>query len=263
MSYFPVTNIAYSDSPCIDAFNRLRVSEPYSIFSTKQIYTDQALIWNEKVNGVGASITFEVNKSQSVLTVGTANGEYAIRQTKQYTPYQSGKSHLIFMTGDFNGGKANVTKRIGYFDDANGIFYEMAGESLYAVKRSYVTGVAVDSRIVQTSWNLDVMDGTGPSGVNLDMTKCQIFVIDFEWLGVGRIRMGFVIDGLIIYCHEFLHSNLITEVFMTTPTLPIRYEIRNTGISASSSNMTEICATVMSEGGYDPKGLEFSVDNVE
>jgi len=260
MAYFPTTSIQYADSPSIDAFDRLRISAPFAVFSTKQIYTDQSLFWSEKINGVGASSTFDLNKSQSVLQVGTVSGEYVIRQTKQYTSYQPGRSHLIFITGNFNGSKTNVTKRIGYFDDNNGIFFELAGSTLSVVIRSSTSGSPVDTSVAQSSWNMDMLQGAGPSGITLDITKAQIFTIDFEWLGVGRVRIGFVIDGIIIYCHQFLHSNVASEVFMTTPTLPLRYEIRNTGVAATATTMSEICGTVLSEGGYDPKGLVRSAD---
>jgi len=137
----------------------------------------------------------------------------------------------------------------------------MAGTVMGVVQRSYTSGSAVDTRVVQSSWNLDIMDGTGPSGINLDFTKCQIFFIDLEWLGVGRVRLGFVIDGIPAYCHEFNNANNKAEVYMTTPNLPVRYEIINTNTTASLTTMDAICCSVMSEGGHNPREIIRSVDN--
>jgi len=261
MSYFPITQIGYSDSASIDAFARLRVSEPYTVFDSKQVYTNNSLLWSEKTNGVGASIAYNSDKSESQLTVGTVSGEYAIRQTKQYMVYQPGKSHMILITGNAQGAKANVVKRTGYFDDNDGVFFELDGLDFNVVLRSSTSGSPVDTQVAQASWNIDPMDGTGPSGVLLDVTKCQIMFFDLEWLGVGRVRCGWVIDGIPVYCHQFLNANNITEAYMKTATLPVRFEIRNSGVAASSSTIQAICCCVLSEGGYNPKARELSIDN--
>jgi hypothetical protein len=77
--------------------------------------------------------------------------------------------------------------------------------------------------------------------------------MDFEWLGVGSVRCGFIIDGQYIVCHTFNNANDIDKVYMTTAILPVRYEIENTGATASASTLTQICSSVISEGGYDQK----------
>jgi hypothetical protein len=98
------------------------------------------------------------------------------------------------------------------------------------------------------------MDGNGASGITLDFTKTQIGVIDFEWLGVGRVRMGFVVDGLVYYCHEFDNANSLTTVYMSTPNLPVRYEIQNDGTGAAD-DFCHICTSVISEGGQEKTGI--------
>jgi hypothetical protein len=120
------------------------------------------------------------------------------------------------------------------------------------VIRTYTGGSVNNSRFVaQANWNGDKLDGTGPSGITLDLTKTQILFFDVEWLGVGNVRCGFIINGQSIICHTFQNANIGTTVYMQTATLPLRYEITNTGATASSSTLTMICATVISEGGYD------------
>jgi hypothetical protein len=141
-----------------------------------------------------------------------------------------------------NEGKANLRQRVGYYDNRNGIFLERAGNTAYIVKRSSVSGTPVDTRIQQNVWNNDALSGTGSSGKNLNLDKAQIFFTDVEWLGVGSVRAGFVIDGELIIAHQFNHANLESNVYMTTATLPVRYEIENIGITTSSSNLKQICS---------------------
>jgi len=108
--------------------------------------------------------------------------------------------------------------------------------------------------VAQANWNLDKLDGTGASGLTLDFTKNQIFIIDFQWLGVGRVRVGFEYRGMLYYCHEFNFANEASGVYMSNPNCPIRYEIINDGTGAEDSFDT-ICSTVISEGGIEQTAI--------
>jgi hypothetical protein len=166
------------------------------------------------------------------------------------------------MTGVLGAAKANVRRRLGYFEDENGYFFQQDGASIGLVHREFVTGSVVDNTVAQSAWNLDTMDGNGPSGITLDFTMSQIFLIDLEWLGVGRIRYGFNIAGKIVYCHEMNHANDLTTPHTTTANLPLRYEIENTGTAATNSDLLQICQTVISEGGFnEDKGQIGSASN--
>lgn len=154
---------------------------------------------------------------------------------------------------------AGMVKRVGYYDGYNGIYFENSGGTLNFVIRSNVTGTPTNTVIPQSSWNIDKLDGTGSSGITLDTTKVQLLVIDFEWLGTGRVRVGFDINGTIRYAHQFLNANVLTSVYMSSPNLPCRYEITNSS-SASASTLEQICTTVISEGNIQPEGQLFSVD---
>jgi hypothetical protein len=155
--------------------------------------------------------------------------------------------------------KTGLRQRVGYYGASNGIYLELANSVLYIVKRSSVSGVLVDTRIAQSSWSNDNLDGTGPSGITLDISKAQIFWMDIEWLGVGSVRTGFVIDGQFILCHIFHHANTITSTYITTASLPLRYEIKNTAATSGSSTLKQICSTVISEGGYELNGLQQAI----
>lgn len=168
--------------------------------------------------------------------------------------YQPGKSLLALLSFNMDGTAAGITKREGVFDEKNGLFLEAIGTTISFVQRSYATGSAVNTKVAQASWNLDTMDGSGDSGITLDFTKTNILVIDYEWLGVGRVRMGFNVNGRIYYAHEFNNANNLAVAYMSMPNLPIRTEISNDGTGAAAT-ITQICSTVISEGGSRDLGI--------
>jgi hypothetical protein len=239
-----------------DAFGRLRVSEPYTLFDTSSRYYDHGQFSN--VNVGTANVVYVANQSSFQLNVGTANGYSVIRESKKVFPYQPGKSQLTLNTFCMNTPKTNLRQRVGLFGANDGVFFENDGTYNYMVIRSGSTGA--EERVRQDAWNGDRLNGLGgvnnPSGITLFPDRAQIFYADVEWLGVGSVRVGFVIDGVIITSHTFNHANQPgnTKVYMTTATLPIRYEITNTGATANASMMTQICSTVISEGGYNSYG---------
>jgi hypothetical protein len=239
-----------------DAFGRLRVSEPFTLFDTNSRYYDHNQ-FSTATSGT-ANVVYVENQSSFQLNVGNASGDSVIRESKRVFPYQPGKSQLTLNTFCFNTPKTNLRQRVGLFGANDGVFFENDGTYNYMVIRSGSTGV--EERIRQDAWNGDRLTGAGgannPSGYTLYPDRTQIFYADVEWLGVGSVRVGFVINGTYILCHTFNHANQSgnTKVYMTTATLPIRYEITNTGSTSGASMMTQICSTVISEGGYNSFG---------
>jgi len=236
-----------------DAFGRQRVSNPEMIFNSKQVFDNQPLYWDDaQESGSGTSSTYSNNTASSTLSVSASTAGKRTRQTFMRFNYQASKSQLIFITGILkaSGGGSGIITRMGYFDDNNGLFLECNAGTINLVRRTYVTGAAVDNLIPQSSWNLDKMDGTGSSKITLDFTKTQIFMMDFEWLGVGRVRFGFNVAGITYYVHELSAANSLTTVYMSTPNLPLRYQIINDGTGVASS-INCICSAVISEGGRE------------
>jgi len=240
-----------------DAFGRLRISQPMTLFDSSHRYTDNGL-WSSATTGT-ASATFVANEGLVNLSVGTASGDQLLRETTKVFPYQPGKSLLIMSTFIMAAAKTNLRQRVGYFGNDNGFYIERDGLSVYLVKRSSVTGSATNTRVAQADWNQDKLDGTGPSKLTLNLDNAQILYIDMEWLGLGTVRMGFVINGVFVPAHSFHHSNLITTTYITTASLPLRYEITNTGATASTSVLKQVCSTVISEGGYQLRGLQQAI----
>lgn len=234
-----------------DAFGRLRTSDPWTLFESHNVYRADPQ-FDTAITG-SANTVYQVNESVVDLNVTTTAGDKVVRETRRVFPYQPGKSLLCMTTFVFSQPKVGLRQRVGYFGARNGIFLECDGTTCYIVKRSYVSGSVVDTRIPQSEWNgFDKLDGEGPSGLLLDLTKAQIFFCDIEWLGVGAVRCGFVQNDEFFIIHTFKHANFLPTTYMTTPNLPVRYEIENTSATASPSKMKQICSTVISEGGYRP-----------
>ena len=237
-----------------DAFGRQRVSQPYTLFDSQNRYAADNQ-FDVATTGTGTT-TFLSNEAAVKMEV-TAGGVGSVtRQSYRSFPYQPGKGLLVLATFVMDSSQSlNLTQRVGYFNDQNGVFFQRVDGTYSFVLRSYVTGTASDARTVnQADWNGDKLDGTGPSGLTLDPSKAQILWMDFEWLGVGSIRCGFIINGQYIVCHTFNNANLITNVYMTTAILPVRYEISTT--SALAASMKAICCSVVSEGGFEQTSID-------
>lgn len=243
--------------PNIDAFGRQMVTVPYTLGDYKHLYGIDSNFLEYAVNG--ATIQYLPNQACARLTTSNNSASRIVHQSKFYHHYMPGKSQLVLSSFNFYAATANVTKRTGYFDDNNGIFFEQTGDgTLSFVIRSYVSGSPVETRVAQANWNRNKCNGVGPNAFTLDISKTQLIFIDFQWLGVGRVRVGFVHDGEYIIAHVFDHSNELPTVYMSTPNLPIRCEILNTG-TTTGAYLDQICSTVISEGGYVEAGQDWGV----
>jgi len=257
---FPVTGTVDIELPPIatDAFGRQRMSTPLTLFDSSHRYRDNNL-WSGLVVGTGSTVGFVTAQGLVNLTVGVGSTASIIRETTKVFSYQPGKSLEVLTTFVMNPAKANLRQRVGYFGADNGMYLELDGSNLYFVERTFVTGITTETRKAQEDWNIDTMLGAGhlnPSGVTLDISKAQILWMDIEWLGLGTVRLGFVVDGKFIHCHSFHHANRINTTYITSASLPLRYEIANTGITTSASTLKQVCSTVISEGGYELRGLQ-------
>ena len=237
----------------VDAFGRARVSQPLTLFDSSHRYRDNGKISSAN-SATGATIAHNANAGLIECTLDTTSGSFIKRESSRVFAYQPGKSLLILQSFVLATAKAGLRQRYGYFNEQNGVLLQLDGTELSFIERSFVTGVATETKVTQASWNVDKMDGTGPSRLVLDISKAQILFIDIEWLGLGTVRCGFVIDGKFIHCHSFHHANIIQSTYITTAVLPVRAEIENTGTTSSNSTLRIVCASVISEGGYELRG---------
>lgn len=241
----------------VDAFGRARHSQPYTLFDSFNRYEDNGKFCTS--NTATATYSYSANAAATSLTVDGTSGAKVQRETTLVFAYQPGKSLLIMNTFVMNAPQTNLAQRVGYYNDLNGVFLEQTGTTIRFGIRSNVSGSVQHEYAAQDDWNTDTLLGavsTSPSQKTLDLTKAQIFWCDIEWLGVGSVRCGFVIDGQLIHCHTFHHANLLASTYMSTACLPVRYEIENTGATAGSATLKQICSTVISEGGYELRGKD-------
>ena len=243
----------------LDAFGRLRVSDTFTLADYSHIYGEEVELLTS-INGAGASKSLRANEASIRLTVGAGSTDYVIHQSRMYHHYMPGKSQLALMSFVFGLPRENTVKRVGLYGEEDGVYFQQAGDgTLQFVMRSSISGSSVDSTpINQSDWNIDTCDGNGPSEFNLDIEKTQLLFADYQWLGVGRLRLGFVHNGQFVVAHEFYHSNTLSTVYWRNPNNPIRCEIRNTGAAIGTAFMDQICSSVMSEGGYKESGVNFS-----
>ncbi len=239
------------DSGEVDAFARKRVSQPYTLFDSALRYDKRSDVWNEVITGSASSV-HDPNQSSINMTVTTASGDSVMRRTRRRFPYQAGKSLLSIQSFTGAAPASGVIQEVGLFDDNNGIMLRASGTTLQFVVRGKYSGSVTENVVNQDQWNIDTASW-------LDFSKANIFTTDLDWLGAGRVRCGFILDGEYHYCHEFLHANNISSVYMTAAVLPQTYRIAKYATSVSGATMKQICSTVASEGGYEPYGEVYTI----
>ncbi len=240
----------------VDAFGRARTSTPLTLFDSSHRYRDNGL-WSTS-NNLG-TVAFSANQGLVALGLPTTANAEIIRETQKVFAYQPGKSLQILSTFVFNQWQTGLRQRVGYFGAQNGFYLELDDNVLSFVRRSYTTGSLVETKIQQSDWNVDKMDGAGPSLLTIDITKAHILWMDIEWLGLGSVRLGFVINGKFIHCHSFHHANLTDLPYISSASLPLRYEIKNKTATAAPSTLKQVCSTVISEGGYQLNGTQQTI----
>lgn len=263
MSYLFNDLVGFKDNT-VDAFNRLKISQPFTIFDSQHRYQE-----NDKWSSfgiTGGTASFVINESVVNMTVGVTTGAKITRETKRVFAYQPGKSLLVLNTFAFNQPKEGLLQRVGYFGISggatsgvpyNGIYLEQNGLTLSMVLQSASLNQTIT--VNQSNWNKDKFDGSGSSERTLDVSKANILWMDIEWLGVGDVRTGFFVDGKPVIAHTFHNDNINATTYMTTACLPIRYELQNTSTTASPSTMKQICSSVMSEGGYEGFSRRYNI----
>ncbi len=260
MVYLFNSDVTLKHTEQVDSFGRLRVSNPVTLFDSQSRYKLNEKFFSNII-GTGTAVNYIQAQSSANLFVTSNVNDFVARESRLVFNYQPGKSLLTMCTFVMNPAKSGLVQRVGYFGRENGYYIQLGSNTspttlfsnVCIIERSNVLGTVSETLVAQQNWNGDKLDGTGASGLSLDITKSQIFYTDIEWLGVGSVRSGFVIDGTFINCHTFNHANLVPYTYITTACLPVRYEITNRAATSGTSNLNQICSTVLSEGGYEPK----------
>ena len=245
-----------------DLFGRLKISQPFTLFDSTHRYSQDG-DFDDAILGAGSTVGIITHQSTATLGIGTTAGCSFVRESKRVFSYQPGKALQVLQTFVMEPPKPNLTQRVGYGGSENGVFLEQSTDAsgittAYWMMRTKKSGITTEIRVAQSDWNVDTFSGIGgttnPTSHNLDLTKAQLMFTEYEWLGVGAVRCGFAHEeGNFHISHRFEHANVIDSTYMTTATLPVRYEILNTGITTSTSTMKQICVSVQSNGGYEKR----------
>jgi hypothetical protein len=249
-------NIRFSEGlPQLDAFGKLRVAG--ATLLGEYVFSNSILPLSFSTSKLGAgNATWDPNSRAVILSTSTASGDRVLHTTNTYHHYVPGSSQLFMATlalGDT--GKAGLSRRWGYFDITNGLMFQQVNGTLSVNIRSNATGSTVNTTINQADWNKDRLDGTGPSKFNLDVTKDNLYWIDVQWLGAGRVRFGVYGDGQRIVCHEYYHGNNYPYPLSAIGSLPVCFAQSNSAATGSSSEMRAFCAAVWSETTFSMNSL--------
>lgn len=262
--------IAYSDG-----MGRARVSQPYTIVDYTSVHGDNNDAIHADTYLVGdAKHVFCPLNSLYRLSVSRV-GDKAVRQPKVKGMYQPGKSLTPILSCNFNSASRRlndtcVASRVGYFDDDQGVFFEYYQHQLWVVVRKN----GVDAvRVSQQNFNMDTLDGTGPSKMMFDPTCSQIVNFDLQWLGVGSVHFYLWLHDDRIPVHAVRNVNYIETTWTRFCNLPLRWEIeavrQDNDVNDDNEEEEEeekeeehvvhgemacICGSVQSDAGFFPTG---------
>lgn len=239
-----------------DSFGRVRVSQPVIEGDVKFTADLQPLRVGTIATG-GATVAHAAPLPQARLRVNGATQRALIRSFEHYR-YRAAQSQLIRMTGVLGAPVAGVEARMGYFSDSDGIFLAQSPTGPVLVIRSSASGVVVERRIPQASWNVDTLL-TGPNA--LDLTKGVVMVIDLQYLGHGAVRLGFDLGMGTHWVHREQHSNLQAAPYMVSGSQPLSWELVTTALYAGPQrDMMATCGSVVREGGEQEPGASGGTD---
>lgn len=245
----------------LDSASRVRVSNPLTLFEHNNQYGTSPFKWDTLFVGTG-SLTDNANASTTLSTGGGLINAQATRASRMYLHYQVGKSFYMGMSFTFGAGVTNVSKRVGFFDANNGVYLEQNGAALNLVVRTNASGSVVNTSVPQASWNVDQLNGSGPSGMTFNPLGSNDFRFDF--VGTFAIRFYVYYNGVFWLFHTIENASVTSPTVPTpaTTNLTIRQEIVNLAAVGGATTMTVYNANVMSEGSEEQVPVyTFSVGN--
>ena len=230
--------------PEFDAFGRTSIGSDRPLFN--YVFNEgeipAPLFSVTETNGTVTPIT--TNNAGCLLTNDTSATSFTRLTTDTYFTYTPGFSNsLIFTMAIGDTGKANVVRRAGGFDNDYGVFFQFDEQGLAVVLRS--TSTYGDRVIRQASFNGDPLDGTGPSELSVDITKDNIYWIDYQWLGAGAVRFGMYANGTKVVLHNEGNFNENFFPYTFRGDFPLAFEQENTGLTGTSSEFRVFCTTVL------------------
>ena len=218
-------------------------------------------IWDELLVGTSSS-THEPYLGMVKLEVGSGAGDEVIRQTKRVQKYIPGQQCEASMAVIFGTPTTGIRRRMGIFNEVDGAFFEDGGDGTYyaVCRRNTISGV-LETRVARENWNVDKLDGTGPTGIIADPEAIQLMIIEYEWYGAGQVEFNFVIGNNKIPVHQFNHANIATTTWSSTGSLPIRVELTNVTGTAGTHTFYQGSHSFTIEGTTAIWGRQRTISN--
>jgi len=239
--------------------NRVKVSTQEITDFVSYINSKHADIFDELVIGTGSS-TLDTYLGMVKLEVGSTAGDSVIRQTRRVQRYIPGRQNEVSMSVRFGTPTTGIRRRFGLFSDANGAYFEDAGDGTYYVcTRRNTSGGVIDTRVAREDWNYDKLDGTGPSGITVDPTAIHLAVIEYEWYGAGQVEFKFVIDNNSFPVHRFNHANHQETTWASSAALPVRVELTNLAGTAGTHTFYQGSHSFATETSTSILGRQLSI----
>lgn len=220
---------------------------------------DDPEIWDTVVTGTGSVIQQTPNTGFLEMQVGSSVGDKIVRQLRRVIPYTPGRANEVSMAMRFTTPTTGVRRRHGPFSENNGAYFEDGGDGTYYCVTRYTDSNGLhEHRVARADWNVDPLDGTGPSGIVADPEAIQLMIVEYEWYGAGHVEFKFVINNNAYPVHEFYTGNVHPHPWSATPFLPVRVEIENYGGAAGTHSYHVGSTSVLAEGTIGPRGVEYN-----
>jgi len=245
-----------------DVVGKQKVSQSQNVYDADFEYGMQPLRWENFIAGSG-TITPAPGLGGVQMALTTASGDTTIRQSRPYHRYQPGKTMYMASNVNFGTTQANQQQRVGFFDDSNGIFFLQSGAATTANPYGMFIGVRSDAQgasggvPVDTLVPLPAWNGDQAIIQAINWSRVQMVWLEYAWYGAGSLRWGVALNGEPYILHQIGTGNSsftgtsLVNAWSRTGNLPVRYEQRNTGVTAASNTMTHYGVSVLVEGGLD------------
>lgn len=244
-------------APVFNSFNRMLVAQD-ELLSAFKFYEGPKAVANkiaEETAGTG-SVAFDAANLSYRCRVPAGAGNSANLSSHRRFSYKPGASvTCYFVVGGNTLAQPNTVRRAGLFDESDGLFLELENGVVSFVMRNSLGGI-VDTKVAQSAWNGDRMDGTGSdenrSGETLDLTKMNIFAITYQYLSAGVAQLYHYVKGRPVLLHQMDNYGVLSAPYMATTYLPLRSEAATTGAGQTGdTDWYTWCGALVSDGYED------------
>lgn len=243
----------------VSAFGDVRVSELNPSAQADFAYGINSNLFT--ITNVGVGVATGAT-GLAVISSGASANSSSTLVSRRRLKYRAGQGGLVRFTAIFSTGAAGNTQLAGIGTVNDGYFFGYTGTSYGILYRTSANGTLINNWIPKTSWNVDKMDGTTRSGVNLDPTKGNVYQIAYTYLGFGNITFSVYSPETsdFVTVHTLKYPNTTTTQLVRNPTMPFYFTSQNT---TNTTNISVRSASIaqFNEGIQKFLGPSYAFDN--